>query len=68
MDRLGRWAFAGLVAFLAFIHASNLGGPPPPTVVAIAWVGHAQWLLVAWGYWIESRVGRAKVTPTNAEA
>lgn len=21
-------------------------------------IGLAQWLLVAWGYWIESRVGR----------
>jgi hypothetical protein len=68
MDRLGRWAFAGLVVFLALIHASNLVGPPPPTVAAIAWVGQAQWLLVAWGYWVESRVRRADVTPANATA
>jgi hypothetical protein len=59
MDRVGRWAFAGLVAFLALIQASNLAGPPPPSVGTVAWVGQAQWLLVAWGYWVESRVGRA---------
>ena len=68
MDRLGRLSFAGLVSFLALIHAGNLVGPPPPSVVAIAWAGQAQWLLVAWGYWVESRVGRAKVTRENAEA
>jgi membrane-bound metal-dependent hydrolase YbcI (DUF457 family) len=59
MDAVGRWAFGGLVAFLAVIQASNLAGPPPPSVTAIAWVGQAQWLLVAWGYWVESRVRRA---------
>ncbi len=52
-DAVGRWAFAGLVAFLLAIHAGNLLGPPPPSVEAIAWVGQAQWLLVLWAYWVD---------------
>lgn len=52
-DGIGRWALVALVVFLGAVYASNLLGPPPPDVTAIAWVGHAQWLLVAWGYWID---------------
>lgn len=49
----GSWGFAGLVAFLALIQAGSWFGAPPPNVDAIAWVGQAQWLLVAWGYWVD---------------
>jgi hypothetical protein len=60
-DRAGEWGLWALVAFLAVIYASNLFGPPPPSVGAIAGAGHAIWLLVAWGYWLdrhrEARVG-----------
>lgn len=52
-DAIGRWGFVGLVAFLLVIHAGNIFGAPPPSVAAVAWVGHAQWLLVLWGYWID---------------
>lgn len=52
-DAAGRWGFVALVLFLLGIHAGNLFGPPPPSTEAIAWVGHAQWLLVLWGYWID---------------
>ncbi len=52
-DALGRWALAALAAFLLLIHLGNLSGPPPPSVAALAWVGQAQWLLVAWGYWVD---------------
>jgi len=52
-DRIGSWALWSLVAFLAAIYAGNLFGAPPPDAMAIAWVGQAQWLLVAWGYWID---------------
>ncbi len=50
---LGHWTFWGLVGFLVVVHAANLLGPPPPNVTALAWVGQAQWLLVALGYWID---------------
>jgi len=52
-DRVGTIAFWSLLALLLAIEISNLLGPPPPGVTAIAIVGQAQWLLVAWGYWID---------------
>ncbi|MFA6956697.1 MAG: hypothetical protein WC538_12575 [Thermoanaerobaculia bacterium] len=52
-DATGRWSFRALVAFLALIQAANLFGSPPPSVDAIAWVGQSQWLIVAWGYWVD---------------
>ncbi|MEJ6023125.1 hypothetical protein [Ramlibacter sp. PS4R-6] len=55
LDKVGRFALAGLAAFLALIYVGNLFGAPPPSVTAIAWVGQAQWLLVAWAYWVDSR-------------
>jgi membrane-bound metal-dependent hydrolase YbcI (DUF457 family) len=56
-DATGRWGFVGLVAFLALVYTMNLAGEPPPSVVAIAWVGHAQWLLVLWAYWVDRHRG-----------
>lgn len=52
-DTAGRWGLYGLVVFLLFVYTANLFGAPPPNEVAIAWAGHAQWLLVLWGYWID---------------
>jgi len=52
-DRVGRFAFYGLVAFLALIYAANAMGPPPPSTQAVVYAGIAMWLLVAWGYWID---------------
>lgn len=66
LDRVGRGAFIGLVAFLAVIHAGNVFGAPPPNVTALAWVGQAQWLLVAWGYWVDSRAGATAARPSSA--
>lgn len=52
-DRIGLWGLWVLVAFLMLIYLGNLFGDPPPSVAAIGWVGQSQWLLVAWGYWID---------------
>ncbi len=52
-DATGRWGLIALVAFLLFIYAGNLLGPPPPSAEAISWVGQSQWLLVLWGYWVD---------------
>jgi hypothetical protein len=53
LDATGRWALWGLVAFLGVIYVGNLFGEAPPSVAAIAWIGHARWLLVAWAYWVD---------------
>ncbi len=52
-DATGRWSLTALIVFLAALYTGNLLAPAPPDTTAIAWVGHAQWLLVAWGYWID---------------
>jgi hypothetical protein len=53
LDRVGAIGLWTLVGLLVLIHASSLAGPPPPSVAAIAWVGQAQWLLVAMGWWVD---------------
>jgi hypothetical protein len=47
--------FWSYVAFLAFVWAANIFGPPPPSEDAIGIVGMSMWLLVAWAYWIDRR-------------
>jgi hypothetical protein len=42
-----------LAAVLLAIQIANAVGPPPPSMEAIAWVGQAQWLLVAAAYWAD---------------
>ena len=53
-DATGKWALWPLLAVLLLIQIANAFGSPPPGATAVAWVGQAQWLLVAWGYWIDS--------------
>ena len=65
-DKVGRYGLMGLVAFPALIHAGNLFGPPPPDATAIAWVGQAQWLLVAWAYWVDAH-RHARITTAFAK-
>jgi hypothetical protein len=52
-DNTGTWSLWGLVGFLLLIYAGAIFGPPPDSVNAVAWVGQAQWLLVAWAYWTD---------------
>lgn len=52
-NRKGSYAFWGLLAFLAIVYVMNVFGPPPQSSGPIGLVGLAQWLLVAWGYWID---------------
>lgn len=58
-----------LAAVLLVIQLANAFGAPPPSMEAIAWVGQAQWLLVAAGYWADrpSR-GRRVPRPVTADA
>ncbi len=52
-DRTGRYAFWSFIVFLAVSYTVNILSGPPPGTTAIAIGGMAQWLLVAWAYWIE---------------
>ena len=52
-DSTGRWSLLALILFLFLIYLGNIFAKPPPSVVAIGVMGQAQWLLVAWGYWID---------------
>jgi hypothetical protein len=52
-DRIGRWAFAGLVALTGAIWVSGPWSPPPPSEAAISSVGLALWVLPFWAMWIE---------------
>jgi hypothetical protein len=52
-NRVGTVGLWSLIVFLVVVYGGNVLGPPPPSVEAIAWTGHAQWLLVAWGYWVD---------------
>ena len=67
-DRAGTWALAGLVAFLLVVYAANLFGGAPPDSKAIAWAGHAQWLLVVWAYAIDRHRVPADTTGLRAAA
>jgi hypothetical protein len=53
VDGVGRYGFWSLIIFLYLISISNMIGPPPPNVAAIAWAGHLQWLFVLWAYWAD---------------
>jgi len=52
-DKVGSLSLWSLVAFLLLVYVMNIFGPPPPSVEAIAWTAQAQWLLVAWAYWVD---------------
>ena len=53
-NKIGVWAFWTFIAFLLLMYVINIFGPPPPAdPQTIGWAGMAQWLLIAWGYWID---------------
>lgn len=53
LNRVGRLSLWLLLAFLALVYGMSVLGPPPESAQQIAVVGFTQWLLVAWGYWID---------------
>jgi membrane-bound metal-dependent hydrolase YbcI (DUF457 family) len=52
-DRIGVFAFWGLVVFLLASYLGAAFGPPPPSVRTLAFGSLALWLLPLWAWWIE---------------
>jgi len=52
-NKTGSFALWGLLVFLGIMYISNIFGPPPPSAEPIGYIGLAQWLIIAWGYWID---------------
>jgi len=51
-NKTGIYALWSLVIFLLLMYFLSLVSPPPTSVGPIGYVGLAQWLIIAWGYWI----------------
>lgn len=52
-DRIGRFAFWGLVGFLILIYAANAFSPPPTRVSSLAWAALIGWPLALWPWWAD---------------
>jgi membrane-bound metal-dependent hydrolase YbcI (DUF457 family) len=52
-NKRGFYRIWGLFLFLSVIYINNIFAPPPPSEMAIGWVGLSQWLIIAWAYWID---------------
>jgi hypothetical protein len=52
-NKVGIYSLWSLLIFFAIIYLSNLFGPPPESAEAVGYVSLAQWLLIAWAYWID---------------
>lgn len=57
LNKKGHYGFWALVIFLLVIHFMNFFGPVPASTTEIAWAGQLQWLLVAWGWWVDRNRG-----------
>ena len=53
LDRIGTYAFWGLMALLAVSYFGATFGPPPPSVPALAATSLAGYLMALWGWWID---------------
>jgi hypothetical protein len=42
-----------LIIFLLLVYFMNIFGPPPNSIDSIGYVGLSQFILIAWGYWID---------------
>src|ERR1035437_5692374 len=52
-NKTGFYRIWGLLIFLVIIYIKNIFASPPPTETAIGLVGLSQWIIIAWGYWID---------------
>lgn len=54
LNRTGRFALWGLIAFLVLVYVGSALGPPPASVSALAWSTQMLWVTVALGYWVDA--------------
>ncbi len=52
-DKVGRYGFWALIAFLFFGWLSTLFAGAPPNVTSLAWGGMVMWLTAPWGWWVD---------------
>jgi hypothetical protein len=52
-DRIGRFGFLGLAAFLVVLYVFSIVGPPPPNVTVLAWSALIGWPLALWPWWVD---------------
>ena len=52
-NKKGSITLWSLVIFLLLIYFMNIFGPAPGSVDSISYIGLSQFILVAWGYWID---------------
>jgi hypothetical protein len=43
----------GLIIFLIIAYITSIFSPAPPSVNAIGYAGLSQWIIIAWGYWVD---------------
>ncbi len=53
LDKVGNAGLWAMVAFLVIMYLGSILSHPPANLAVIPWIGMAQWLLVAWGYWVD---------------
>ena len=52
-DRIGRYGFWSLAAFLIVLYVASTYGPPPTTVKGLALAALIGWPLTLWPWWID---------------
>ena len=52
-DKVGSWAFWGLVALAGLMWASQPWAPPAPSAMAVGVAGLLMWVLPPWAAWVE---------------
>ena len=52
-DRVGRYAFWALTAFLVLLYVASSTSPPPPNELALAWTALIGWPLTLWPWWVD---------------
>ena len=52
-DKIGQYGFWAFIGLLIIIYISNILGPPPPSVSALAWVALLVWIFPFLAEWID---------------